>query len=121
MHNSTQNRGALVDERAGAIGGVEPAQAQGDPERHLQLGNGPWSSLFAQGRYIGGGGLLDRTLAESTIPFAAANYTGTLITAATIDDNHVASTVEPPKTKPQNPKTPNALRMKCKNFRYELG
>jgi len=86
MHNSTQNRGALVDERSGAIGGASLPKRKATMS--VTYGNGPWS-LFVQGRFIDGG-KLDRTLAESTTAYVAANYAGTLITG-TIDDNRVAS------------------------------
>ena len=86
MHNSTQNRGALLDERAGAIGGVSLPKRK--VTMNLTYSNGPWSG-FVQGRYIDGG-KLDRTLAESTKAFAAADYAGTLITG-TIDNNVVGS------------------------------
>ena len=86
MHNSTQNRGGLLDERAGAIGGASLPKRKATMS--VTYGNGAFS-WFVQGRYIAGG-LLDRTLAESANPYVAANYAGTLVTG-TINDNHVGS------------------------------
>lgn len=81
MSNSTQNRGAPKDQRAGQIGSGF-ALAKQKVTASLTYANGPYSA-FLQGRYIGDG-ILERTYIES--PVAIAGKT-------TIDNNHVGSVV----------------------------
>lgn len=78
--NSTQNRGALKDQRAGQIGGGFALPKQ-KATMNLSYTNGAYNA-FIQGRYIGGG-ILDRTLIQSAVAIAGKTNT--------IDDNHVGS------------------------------
>jgi outer membrane receptor protein involved in Fe transport len=79
MSNSTQNRGAPKDQRAGQIGGGFALPKQ-KATMNVSYTNGPYTA-FVQGRYIGDG-KLERTWVES--PVAIAGKT-------TIDNNHVGS------------------------------
>jgi outer membrane receptor protein involved in Fe transport len=85
MHNSIQAPGGTVDEIAGQVlGSVQGGNTVGGPKWKasaiLGYGNGPYSATLI-GRYIGGG-ILDRTLVESSTRIAGVT---------TIDDNHVGS------------------------------
>ena len=84
LANSTQNRGAALDERVGQVGGLGLPKWKATGV--LSYTNGPYSSTLI-GRYIGSGSL-DRTLVESSVPLRNAT-TGATIT--TIDDNTVGS------------------------------
>lgn len=85
IHNSTQNRGGLLDERVGQIGGPITLP-KNKATAVLNYSNGPWSGSFIA-RYLGGG-ILDRTLVESqTDRTVVVNG----VTLQTIDDNSVAS------------------------------
>lgn len=84
LHNSTQNRGAALDERVGQISilGLPKNKATAI----LTYTNGPYSGTVI-GRYIGGG-ILDRTLVESDVPLRNPTPGATI---TTIDDNTVGS------------------------------
>jgi outer membrane receptor protein involved in Fe transport len=83
-HNSIQNRGGLLDEQVGQVGGL--ALPKNKATAMLTYSNGPFSGSVL-GRFIGGG-KLDRNLAESQ---TVKSITAGGVTRLTIDDNRVAS------------------------------
>ena len=83
MTISQQSPGSAVDNQLGQIGGIVLPKYKATGV--LGYSNGPWSGSLI-GRFIDGG-ILDRTLVESSVPLR--NASNALIN--TIDDNHVPS------------------------------